>query len=346
MRMSTPAASEGRLRAYSQFICAIIYFLLMGALARQSAPSLAGDRWSPLVEQGILVFLLLLGYAAMGFWFNRQTRPVSEQGLPWRKGWRGEAALGLATGWGIAAACVLPMALIGGIVVSVTGTPSAWGWLAVDTAFFALAAMAEEIAFRGYGFQRFVHAVGPIWASLGFAAFYAIMQSLLPGASGASFAVAVALGLVLSAAYLRTKALWVSWGINFGWKASRALIFGLTISGVSAHSPVVEGVGLGPAWLTGGGFGLDGSWLAFLLLLAALPVVFRLTRELDFLYNAPVIVPAGIPVDLDAAARAQHEAAMGPGTPAAAPLVQIAAAGEPPAADGGELPADLASGSQ
>ena len=43
--------------------------------------------------------------------------------------------------------------------------------------------------------------------------------------------------------------------------------------------------------------------LAFLILLVALPVVFRVTRDLDFLYNAPVIVPGGIPVDLDAAAR-------------------------------------------
>jgi hypothetical protein len=38
---------------------------------------------------------------------------------------------------------------------------------------------------------------------------------------------------------------------------------------------------------------------------------YRVTRDLDFRYNAPVIVAGGIPVDLDAAARRQHEAAMG-----------------------------------
>jgi CAAX protease family protein len=348
MRMSQPAAPEGRLRAYAQFIGAIIYFLLIAGLARDSAPALVGDRWAPLAQQGILVFLLLLGYTAMGLWLNHQANPISEQGLPRRKGWRGEAALGMATGWGMAAACVLPLALIGGIVVSVSASPSDWGWLAADAAFFALAALGEEIAFRGYGFQRCVEAVGPIWASLGFAFFYAMTQWLLPGADGASFAVAMALGLLLSAAYLRTRALWVSWGINFGWKASRALVFGLTISGVSAHSPVVQGVALGPPWLTGGGYGLDGSWFAFLVLLVALPVVFRLTRELDFRYNAPVIVPAGIPVDMEAAIRAQHEAAMGAGTAmgagaeAATPLVQIAPVGAAPDASPGELPADLA----
>ena len=52
-------------------------------------------------------------------------------------------------------------------------------------------------------------------------------------------------------------------------------------------------------------------------------MVFRVTRDLNYRYNAPVIVPGGIPVDLDAAARAQHEAAMGPAAPAAPALVQI-----------------------
>jgi hypothetical protein len=59
------------------------------------------------------------------------------------------------------------------------------------------------------------------------------------------------------------------------------------------------------------------------MLLVALPVVFRLTRDLNYRYNAPVIVPGGIPVDLDAVSRAQHEAAMGPPAPTGPALVQI-----------------------
>ena len=81
---------------------------------------------------------------------------------------------------------------------------------------------------------------------------------------------------------------------------------------------------MGPFWLTGGGFGLDASWFACLVLLGAFFVVHRVTRDLDFRYNAPVIVPGGIPVDLDAAARRQHETAMGPAAEPPAPsLVQI-----------------------
>ena len=321
--MSAPSAGIGRFRAYVQFVAAVLYFFLARSLAHRAAPGLVNEQWAPLVAQAMLLFLLLLGYAGMGVALDRQLHPVSDQGLPRRAGWKRETGLGLAVGWAVALVCVLPMALAGGIAIVLVLQPTAWGWLIADAVFFALAALAEEVAFRGYGFQRFADAVGPLGAALGYAAFYAIVQAMIPGANHASIAVSVVLSLLLSSAYLRTKALWVSWGVNFGWKASRALLFGLAVSGVNVHSPVVQGDPMGQFWVTGGGFGLDGSWVTFFVLLAALPVLFRVTRDLDFRYNTPVIVPGGIPVDLDAAGRKQHEAAMGPAQPAAPTLVQI-----------------------
>jgi hypothetical protein len=327
--MSELPAKRGRLRAYIEFLAAVFYFFLARGLAHHGAEVLAQGQWpmlgSPLAEQAMLALFLLLGYAAMGFWLDRQMHPISAQGFPRREGWPREAAMGLATGWGAAVACVLPMLVAGGIAVTIAAQFPAWVALAADVAFFALAALAEEIAFRGYGFQRFAHAVGPVGASLAFAAYYALVQAAILHAGRANLAVSIMLGLVLSAAYLRTRALWLSWGLNFGWKASRALLFGLAVSGDGSHSSVVQGDPMGPFWLTGGAFGLDSTWLAFFILLAALLVVFRITRDLDFQYNVPVVVPGGIPVDLDAEARAQHEAAMGPQESAPPALVQIAA---------------------
>ncbi len=327
--MSSEATRGSRIRSYAEFVAAVLYFFLARSLAHRGAAGLATDSWSPLIEQAMLAFLLVMGFASFGFFFDRQQNPVREQGLPLRSGWRREAGLGVALGWAIAVVCVLPLTVAGGIAIVLTTQLSSWGWFLADLAFFALAALAEEVAFRGYGFQRFSQSVGPIGATLGFAAFYAIVQAIRPGSSNASLAVSLMFTVVLSTAYLRTRALWVSWGLNFAWKASRALIFGLAVSGVNSHSPVVEGDPMGPFWLTGGGFGLDGSWVAFVILLLALPVVFRVTRDLDFLHNAPVIVPGGVPVDLDAAARQQHESATRPAEPAATPLVQINPASPP-----------------
>jgi uncharacterized protein len=338
--MTEPPAAGTRLRAYAQFVLAVFYYFVAHAIAHRGAQGLAGELWSPLVEQAMLVFLLIFGYAAMGFWFQRQPHPVAAQGLPRREGFPKEFGMGLATGWGIAVVCVIPMAIAGGIAMVLTGQLNQWGWLLTDTAFFLLATLAEELAFRGYAFQRFVDAVGPLGGALGMSFYYAIVQQLIPGSNRVSFAVSIVLGLLLSTAYLRTRALWLGLGLNFGWKASRALLFGLAVCGVSSHSSIVVGDPMGPFWLTGGGFGLDGTWIAFLVLVAAIPVLFRVTRELDYRYNAPVIVGAGMPVDLDAAARAQHEAAMGAPTPP--PLIQIAPVATQPSAQPTEhRPGDL-----
>jgi hypothetical protein len=194
----------------------------------------------------------------------------------------------------------------------------------VNFALFGLATLAEEIAFRGYAFQRLARAVGSPAAVLGFSLLYAFLQALHTGTTRASIAVSFLLAVVLSTAYLRTRALCVSWGLNFAWKATRALLFGLAVGGDSSHSPVVQGDPMGPFWLTGGGFGLEGSWLAFAVLLVLVPLVHSATSELDYRYNTPEIIPGGIPVDLDAAARRQHEAAMGPAAEPAPPgLIQI-----------------------
>jgi hypothetical protein len=140
--MTTPETGGGRVRAYLQFIAAVCYFFLARSLAHHGAVGLASEPWVPLLEQAMLVFLLLTGYAAMGSWMDRETSPVSAQGLPRRVGWPGEAGLGLSVGWAIAVICVLPLVVVGGIAIVLALQPAAWGWLLADTAFFALMALA------------------------------------------------------------------------------------------------------------------------------------------------------------------------------------------------------------
>ena len=329
--MSAPER-RGKLRAYLEFIAAVLYYFVVRSFARNGAIGIQRDAWQPLIEQFLFVVLLILGYAAFGTLFDRQSRSIAAQGLPIRPGWAMELGTGAAIGWGAVVVCVLPMLLIGGIAVVITAQHTAWGWLLADAGYFLLLSLGEEVAFRGYGFQRFAAVVGSSGAAFGFALFYAIIRALHPGSTNASIAISVVFSFLLTTAYLRTRALWVSWGLNFAWKASQALIFGLTVSGVSSHSPVIEGNPMGPFWLTGGGYGLDASWWACLVLLIAFPVLYRATRDLDFRYNAPVFEAGGIPVDIDAAARQQHNAAMGQtAEPSAPSLVQILPAATPPA---------------
>ena len=47
------------------------------------------------------------------------------------------------------------------------------------------------------------------------------------------------IGVVLSVAYLRTRALWLPWGIHFAWNATLGLVFGLPVSGIRLFNVVV-----------------------------------------------------------------------------------------------------------
>jgi len=89
-------------------------------------------------------------------------------------------------------------------------------------------------------------------------------------------------------------------------------------------SPVISTNPHGPLWLTGDGYGPEGSVVAAVVLLGSLGVLMWVTRDYAWEYAQPVVVPGGIPVDLDAAAKRQHEAAMGRAAELTAPqLVQI-----------------------
>jgi membrane protease YdiL (CAAX protease family) len=315
----TVSSTGSRSRAYLQFVAAVVVFFLARIIARRCSLLIFNELWEPLAERVLFFALLLLGYARLGAWFNKQAQPVAQQGWPGREGWPSEFGLGAAYGWALALLCVLPSIFAGGVAVAFNVHLSAFVWLLYNALLLAFASLAEEVAFRGYGFQRFVDAVGATGAALGFAIFYTIVQSLLPGSTRASLCTAFVLGLILSAAYLRTRALWLSLGLNFAWKASRALLFGATLGGFNLHPAVIQGDPMGPLWVTGGGYGLESSWITVLLLIAAWPFVFSLTRALSDRYNSPEIVAAGIPVDVEALRRRQQEAV----APAAAPLVQI-----------------------
>lgn len=332
MTHTSPIDIFDRIRSFAFFLLAVTYYLIAERIAASAAEGLASGDWTELVYRSMLVFLLLVGYAAMGFAFQRQRSPLKAMGFVPRSTAREEFAVGSALGWGMIIACVLPIALVGGLRITLWTTPRQIGLAVLDLVVLALAALLEEVAFRGYPFQRLIEAIGPLMATLLMSVLFALRHLGNPDSTAAGVVVTVFAGWLLSAAYLRTRALWLPWGFHFSWNVAMGLLFGLPISGIRTFSPIIESNTTGPFWLTGGGYGPEGSLICALVLLAGLVVLFKVTGEYAYRYTLPVIVPAGIPVDLDAAARRQHEAAMAvpgealPAAPAGSTLVQIAPA--------------------
>jgi uncharacterized protein len=331
-----------RLAALGWFLLAAAWFLFSDLVAMRAARGLAfSDGYEPLYRI-FLLFLLVLGYALMSL-LTRRGVPVGRGiGLDGRPGRGGEFALGAALGWGGVVACVLPAALVGGLVFTVFTNRHQFLVAFLDLIALAAGTLAIEVAFRGYAFRRLVDAMGPAMATLFLAAIYAIWRTHATPTTTAAVVVSFLLGWILALAALRTRALWVSWGFAFAWSASMSLLFGLPMAGGMNYSPIFVTNAAGPAWVSGGAQGPEGSAFGVLVAFLLLIVVVRATRDLHYKYAFSEVVPGGIPVDIDAAARQQHEAAMGSAQPSEPQLVQIRMAQDSQPAAQGEAVAEEA----
>lgn len=312
-----------RLRALVWFLLAAAWFLFSDLIASHAAQGFSlGDFQEP-IYRILLLFLLIVGYWAMSRIGQRRMDSSRATALVPRSGWGREFALGAALGWAGVVACVLPAALIGGLVMTAFTNAHQYFVAFLDLIALAAGSLAIEIAFRGYPFLRLVEAMGPGIGAFFMAVIYAIWRTHAAPTTTASVLVSFFLALVLALAVLRTRALWVGWGFHFAWVATMSLLFGLPVSGSMSYSPIIVTNAVGPAWISGGGQGPEGSAFAVLVSFLLLFWMVRLTGDLKHKYGYAEIVPGGIPVDIDAAARAQHEAAMGETAPAQPALVQI-----------------------
>lgn len=285
------AVVPDRARSFAFFVIAAIYFFFAQLIAEHAANGLVSGEWTPLVERAILLFLLLVGYAAMGRAFEGQARPLEAMGLSFRAGWQREFGLGAALGWGMLIVSILPTVLVGGLIVSVWTSPRQWFILLLDLLILAVAALAEEVAFRGYPFQRLVDSIGPIAATLLLSILFGVAHMFNPSANTASVVITIFAGWLLAAAYLRTRALWFSWGWHFAWNVSMGVLFGLPISGITRFSPIIQTNTVGPEWMTGGDYGPEASVVAGIVILAGLVAVFVMTRGYARRYARPVAAP-------------------------------------------------------
>ncbi len=316
-----------RLSALAWFLIASAWFLTADLIAGRAAAGLTNGNFQDPLYRIFLVFLLGLGYWAMSRIGQRKLDPGRAMAVVVRPGWLGEVGLGAAIGWAGVVACVLPAALIGGLVITVFTNAHQYLIAVMDVLAMIFGTLGIEMAFRGYPFQRLVEAMGSGLATLFMAVIYAIWRTHGAETTTAAVLVSFLLGWVLALAVLRTRAVWVGWGFHLAWVAVMGILFGLPVTGALSGnvSPVLITNAVGPAWISGGGQGPEGSAFAVLVSFVLLFVMVHYTDDLKHKYGFAEIVPGGVPVDIDAAARRQHEAAMGEQAAESQPkgLVQI-----------------------
>jgi hypothetical protein len=115
--------------------------------------------------------------------------------------------------------------------------------------------------------------LGVLLTSLPFAAIHLGNPNVVKGFTFANTAIA---GIWLAAAYLRTRSLWFPLGIHWAWNWAMDSVLGLPVSGLSiSQNPLFRGVDLGPAWLTGGSYGIEGGAACTIALILSTVFIWR-----------------------------------------------------------------------
>lgn len=143
---------------------------------------------------------------------------------------------------------------------------------------FILSAAGEEAMFRGYALQTMTRShlawVAIIITSVIFSSGHLENPNVVPGFTFVNTALA---GVWLAIAYLKTRNLWFPLGVHWAWNWTMSAILGIPVSGITSLTPdpLLRATDFGPAWLTGGSYGLEGGAACTIALLLSTVFIWR-----------------------------------------------------------------------
>lgn len=252
-----------------------VVFLFVGPQLSSARPFIA----ELVFRTGLLAAALGAGYLCAHY---LEGLPFRSLGLTFHRRWLRDLLLGFAIGFG---SLVIAVAIaLKGFYFSFGNT----GWSSMIRSMIGsglllfLAALAEEAMFRGYGLQTLTRAklawVGVLLTSVPFGLVHLSNPNVVPGVT---FANTVLAGVWLAAAYLRTRSLWLPLGVHWAWNWALGWFFGLPISGINLVSdPLLNAQDVGPKWLTGGNYGIEGGIACTVALILSILFLWR-TRWLS-----------------------------------------------------------------
>ena len=150
-------------------------------------------------------------------------------------------------------------------IYRIVGIGSLNGLLPALIASALFPAVSEEMLFRGVLF-RWIEEFGGSWAALLLTScVFGAAHLMNPNASTiAAVGIAFEAGVMLGAAYMLTRSLWLPMGLHAAWNFTQGEIYDIPVSGTKVDG-MVDAQLSGPPLLSGNGFGLEASLIAIVV---------------------------------------------------------------------------------
>jgi membrane protease YdiL (CAAX protease family) len=215
----------------------------------------------PLISIGVTVCMALAALV-LYYAYGRivEGREVTELSTP---GMGREWATGALIGAGLITGCVL--ILLGFGMYRIDGLNPAT-FLIPAVALAISSGTFEELFFRGVIFKSVEDMAGSWIALILSSLVFGFVHLLNPAGTivGAVY-ISIEAGMLLAAAYLLTRRLWLAMGVHMAWNYTLSAIYSGVVSGGVSDPGLIRGTFEGPELLTGGSFGLESSILALVL---------------------------------------------------------------------------------
>ncbi len=251
-------------------VLALLIFFGLSAIV--AALHLRNHLWSDFAIE-VTMFVAAL---APGFVMARlEERPFGEFGLPARGAFGRNFWVGSL--WGIAWLSLLLLVLrgLGAFTIASPAEPAgrAVRFALYYAIFFLATGFFEEFLWRGYS-QWLLTRTMNFWpAAVLLSISFGAIHLGNAGESKVGIAAVMVMGLFFALTLRRTGNLWWAVGFHMSWDWGESFFYSVPDSGTVATGHLLNSSMHGPAWLTGGTVGPEGSCLIFVLL-AAMWVVF------------------------------------------------------------------------
>lgn len=236
----------------------IVVFLIGTSMATAKIPPHGFAGAVIPVATGMVVLAIYFGFVRLV-----ERRPVDELG---GAGAFTEAARGFAVGAALFCTTVAILLAIGVAHVGRGDGPRA---LVVGLGLALGAAIVEETLLRAIFFRIVEESLGTWVALAASAALFGLLHAFNPGATAVStVAIALEAGVLLAAAFVFTRRLWMAIGLHAAWNFSEGGIFGASVSGTKPYG-LFRSTFDGAPLLSGGAFGPEASIVAVVVCLSA-----------------------------------------------------------------------------
>jgi membrane protease YdiL (CAAX protease family) len=215
----------------------------------------------------VQAFAILTAALAVGWGCGRLFEDLPLRALGWarHRGWLRDLLIGSLLGVLSLMFAALIATAFRGFQFSVAPSISSVAFVKTffgSAVIFIIAAAAEEMLFRGYPLQTMMRALPFFAAVIPSSVLFAAVHLNNPNVSrGFTFVNTTLAGLWLAVAYLRTRSLWFPLGLHWAWNWATGALLGLPVSGITSltRAPLFRAADAGPAWLTGGAYGIEGG---------------------------------------------------------------------------------------